>query len=576
MVSIKQKYSREKVQAIYEDLRNERSEWEAEWRSISSNILPGRGVYQLYSKPAKRKLTSKKIINTIAREALQVLVAGIHGSLTSPAMIWTRLSWPDPRMNEIEYLKSWLQECEKILHAGFHDSNFYSALPSFYTEYAGFGTACMYVGEDSEDSPFRFELLTAGEYAFSTNSANNPDIFCRTIFMSARQLVHKFGDSTSKQIRQDVEDNRNSVDTINLALIEFIAREDYQDKNFVRLFYEVTEVGTNRQGNQIPGKLGEKPLSVEGFYEFPYPIARWSTIGSDVYGIGAGSEAIQDVLRLQEMEKAFLLAAHKSINPPLNVPSRLTGKVNSLPGAFNYYGSNPTQVITPLYQVNFDFSSTAAAVERVEHRIQKIFYNDVFLTASRDPNASPLKATQVNAQEQEKLFRLGPVTQRLTSEFLVPVIRRCFNIMYRKGLFPDLDPQYKPFVDNFKVDLISPMATAQNAARSQGTQSFMSFLGAAAQFDPSILDNINIDKAARQSAEIEGVDLGILRSEDEVAELRKKRAEAQAAEQQRKTQMEASLTQAQGQQASSASRKMEAESGQILAETQQTNLESGI
>ena len=85
------RYTFDKVQGIYADLRNERSEWETEARAISDWILPGRGVYQLYTQPRKRKLSSPKIINTVAEDSLYVLTSAIHSRLTSPAMPWFRL-----------------------------------------------------------------------------------------------------------------------------------------------------------------------------------------------------------------------------------------------------------------------------------------------------------------------------------------------------------------------------------------------------------------------------------------------------------------------------------------------------
>ena len=91
-------------------------------------------------------------------------------------------------------------------------------------------------------------------------------------------------------------------------------------------------------------------------------ISRWGTIGSDVYGIGPGSRALPDIKRLQEMEKAFLMATHKSINPPLNAPARMRGKLKTLPGGENYY-SNPAETVNEIYQVKFDYQGVGGAVQ---------------------------------------------------------------------------------------------------------------------------------------------------------------------------------------------------------------------
>ena len=198
------------------------------------------------------------------------------------------------------------------------------------------------------------------------------------------------------------------------------------------------------------------------------------------------------------------------------------------------------------------------------------------MTAVRDPNASPLKATQVNAQQQEQIFRLGPVVERLQFELFKPIVTRCFNIMYRKGLFPPLDPQFEQIIGDFDITLISPLAVAQRAIKSQGTDIFMGFLGQAAQFDPTILDNLNPDAAARQRAEIEGVDLGILRTVEEVEDIRRRRAEAEAERKRQEQEIALAQVNSQGQNVDADTRKTTAETGQILAETQATATRVGL
>jgi len=567
------KYSFDKVSAIYQELRNERSEWDADARQVSEYVLPGRGIFQTYSKPRKRKLTNApRVINTIAEDSLYILAAGIHGRLTSPAMPWFRIRWPSLELNQIEMIVAWLQESTKILHDGLHASNFYSVIDSFYVEHAGFGTGSIFVGDDTDDDsiPFRFELLTFGEYALAIGADGLPSVYCRTIFLSKRQLADRFPDTISKEVKQEVDSNSAGIDKTDLAVLEFISKDDsFQDKSYVRYMYEVTGHSKNDM------TLNQEPLQIDGFYEFPYPTARWGTIGSDTYGIGPGSRAVPDSKRLQEMDKALLMATHKTINPPLNAPAKMKGKLNTLPGGFNYY-SNPAETVNELYQVRFDYSGVGAVIERVEQRIQRNFYNDVFITASRDPNASPLRTGQVNAMKQEELFRLGPVTQRLNSEMFQPMIRRCFNIMHRKGMFPLLDPQFEELIKDIEIILVSPMATAQNQVKSQGVDAFMAFVAQTAQFEPAVMDNINIDEAARNRAEIEGVDYGVLRTEDEVKEIRQARAKQQA-QQRQAEQQAAQAEQGVGIQNTDAStQKTLAETGQILAETQQTSRESGV
>lgn len=568
---MKGKYDYAKILGMYEEARTERVDFEAEWRNISNFLLPGRGVYQTYTKPRKRQLTTTNVINTVAEDALYVLTSGMHSGLTSPSRPWFRLAWSDEKIKTVEPLVAWLQDSENRLNAGLHASNFYSIINSFYIEYVGFGNGCVYVGEDSDtvQAPFRFELLTAGEYAFTLGSDGRPSTFFRTVFMSQRQLVERFRTQVSAEIRKKVEANEAGIDVIDLAVVEIVMHDAFMDKPWTRVYYEASS-------ESAAGNSSEKePLEVSGYYEFPYPLARWSTIGSDTYGIGPGSRALPDIKRLQEMEKAFLMATHKAINPPLNAPARMRGKLNTLPGGYNYY-SNPQETVNEIYQVRFDYTGVGGAIERVEQRIQRNFFNDIFLTAARDPNATPYKATEVNAREQEKMLRLGPVIERLQHEFLQPVIERCFNIMLRKELFAPLDPALAEMAGEYTISLVSPLATAQRAVALNGIQTFMGFIGQAAQFDQSILDNIDTDEAAREMADIAGVQLGVLRKKEDIQKMRQQRAQAAAKEKAKQEQAALMQMQSQMNTEKATAQKAQSEAGLNMLEGQQLQTDMGL
>lgn len=561
------KYTYAQVTAAYESAKQERSDWEAEWKDISTFLLPGRGMYG-DTKPTKRKLYSASIINSLATDALNVLVSGLHGGLTSPALPWFRLEWADPRISDIEPLKAWLQTANERMHAALQLSNFYSVIASFYEEYCGFGTACLYVGEDTDSDviPARWELLTAGEYAYSLGPTGKLNSFFRRVFKSPQQLVDLYGDKVSSTVKKYIDDKLPDKDSPFVLVLEMLVYEPYMDKPITRYVYELN---TNKSTQK------SAYLEKAGFYEFPYYVARWSTIGSDIYGIGPGSRALPDIKRLQEMEAAFLMAVHKTVDPPIAAPSYMRGKLRTLPGAENFY-RNPNEVIKELYQVRFDLQGVTAATERVEQRIRVNFYNDIFLTTARDPNATPYKAAEVAAREQEKMLRLGPVIERLQHELFQPMIERMFNIMLRKEMFDLLDPQLAEMAGEYNIALISPLAAAQRGVALQGINSFLAFIGGAAQFNQEVLDNVNVDEATRVYADITGVNIGVLRPMEEVQAMRE--ARQQAMEEARAKEEALMAAQAMGQTGMHAATaaKTQAEAGQILTETQQTARQAGM
>lgn len=139
-----------------------------------------------------------------------------------------------------------------------------------------------------------------------------------------------------------------------------------------------------------------------------------------------------------------------------------------------------------------------------------------------------------------------------------------------------LDPALAELAGDYEIRLISPLATAQRSVALQGINSFMAFVGQAAQFDQSILDNINVDEAAREYANITGVQLGVLRPQEQVDMIRAQRAEAMKAQQQKEQQMQEQAIQAQMNKEMADAQKTQAEAGLKQLETQQIARNMGM
>lgn len=525
----------------FQALLLERNEWDAEAKKISSFIIPGRGIFNNLTRPAKRKLTSPKVVNAVAKDAMRVLTSGLQGGLTSPARPWFKLNFSNPNFATHPILSAWLYQCEKTMYSELASTNFYPSVHTFYTEYCGFGTASMYVGEDGD--PFRFELPTFGEYCIGLDSKGRVDRFYRVVFKTGRMLWDDYGESKRGNVLPPAfynEGQRKSLYNTWYTCLEATTKRKFQDKPYTRVIYLLGEGDASRGVSPATTKNSDKePLEISGFYEFPWPTGRFDVIGSDVYGIGPAAEALPDVMRLQEMEKSASMAVHKSASPPLFVPAHLKGKIKTLPGGMNYSRNTMNEKVTTLYDTRFDYPGVVGFIDRTVMRIRQAFFNDVFLTASRDPNASPLKATQVHAQELEKMLRLGPMIERLHFEFFTPLIERCWGILMRKGKFPALPPELQMMVEGagFEIKMVSVLAQAQKAIGVQAISSFVSFVGGVASVDPKALDNINTDSTIREFADITGVPSVIMNQPEQVQAIRQNRAQVQAAKEAEQKQM---------------------------------------
>jgi len=124
---------------------------------------------------------------------------------------------------------------------------------------------------------------------------------------------------------------------------------------------------------------------------------------------------------------------------------------------------------------------------------------------------------------------LGPVLEQLNQDLLDPLIDVCFAMMFDEGMIAPPPDELSGM--NLKVEYISIMAQAQKLVGLSGVERFANFAGNIAGVDQRVLDKINGDQLIDVYGDLTSIPPGIVRSDEDVAEIRKQRAEAQAAAQ---------------------------------------------
>lgn len=546
------KYTVEDLRRMYHDALVDAADYFAEGKEISRYIFPALGRYDDGKKMlARRQLSSRAIINPVAGDAFSVLTSGIHGRLTGQSRHWCKLEFANKSVPANSFASKWLYDAQKRLHVAWNLSNFYSVMPVYYKECSGFGNAAMFIG-DSDTRLFNFELLTFGEYVFTYDANGDIDFFFRSVELTLRQMELFFGvKNLPESMQESIKDKRNQL--TRHRVVHAVYRENYMDKPIKSVYFLYGSVTGNSgygYGGSGYDSVGyyDTPLKTSGYYENPFAVSRWDVSGSDNMGVGLGSDVLPIVKRLQEKEKSFLMATHKAVNPPYNVPARLRGKTALLPGGMNYV-ANINEKVEPIINTGFDYQGVSKASERDEMAIRKMCFNDVFLTGMRDPNASPLKAREVDAREDEGVLRLGPHIGRIYNGGLNPLVSRCFMSMLRRGKFAPIDPQVLKDVGGINVVLIGPLAQQQKLIEVRGIQSFFQFVAGLVPFDDAARDKINIDRSIDEVADMTGVPSIILATDEEVKGARQAR---QAAAQDAKAKEDAVLKSQMGNESSSA------------------------
>lgn len=504
-------------------LKAERSSFDYDWKDVGDYILPLSSRFFTSDRQNRKGRRNAKIINDTATHAASTLSGGLMSGKTSPARPWFQLRTSDPDVNNLKPVKVWLDLVRQRMSDVFQQSNLYQALPIAYKELGVFGTTAFALMPD-DDTVIRAYPAPLGSYCIGTSSRGVVDTFVREFQMTIRQMVQQFGEDALSTSTLASWKNGHAED-VWLDVVHFVEpNPDYDPaspaakaKPFRSVYYE-------------KGSTEEKMLSESGFDEFPIMASRWEVTGEDVYGsMCPGFQALGDIKGLQIGEKRGFEALDKVIRPPMTGPSSLRNKESStLPNGMTWVDVNQGQQgFVPTYQIQPDFAALDGRIARMEQRINRAFYVDMFLLISSMDQSQPITAAEVAVRKEEKMLMLGPVLERMDDDMFDPLIKRTFNEMDRRGMIPPPPPEMGG--TTLVVEYVSILSQAQKLVGVVALEKLTNYIMSIMQAFPSAGDKFGVDEAIEQYAEMVGAGPKIVRDAKEAAQIRQAQAQKQQA-----------------------------------------------
>ena len=501
-------------------LKKEFQSFESHYKELSQFVQPRRGRFFVEDRNKGDKRYSS-IINSHATQAQRTARAGLFAGTMSPTRPWFNLVTPDPALMEFQPVRIWLADRERTIRAIFNQSNFYNMAPVMLGELLLFATGCMFHVDDFNDVA-RFYTQTVGSYYISQNERFEVNTVVRQFQRTTEQMVKQFGLlNISTKVRDDWD--RGNYDQWH-DVVHFIEPNPDEDnskleakfKPFRSVYYEPHSADK------------EKFLGFSGFDEFPAYCPRWDITNEDVYGTDCpGMTSLGDVKGLQIEEKRKAQGIDKMVNPPLHGPASLRNvPISSLPGGATLYDS-PSQgnTLAPIYMVNPQLNELMLDIDKVERRIDKAYFVDLFNAISNMEGVQPRNQEELLQRNQERLLQLGPVLERVHGEFLAKLIDRTFNQMVRADLVPPAPPELEG--QELEVRFISSLAMAQKAVAVGGIERLASFVGGLAQMNPDVVDKFDFDQSVDEFANAIGVPPRIVVTDEKVEEIRAEKARQQ-------------------------------------------------
>lgn len=421
------------------------------------------------------------------------------------------------------------------------------ALEEYFNDQGAFGTSGIAVFEDEIDPnvPIIYKAWDVKGMSIDEGRSGVVDTVYHERKITIRRAVKEFGyDNLSAKSREAFDEGKGDDKIIILHAIE--PRVDRDPNKFGSKDMPIASIHIELGSDKI--------IRESGFEEMPILVGRFAKALGEIYGRSPGMAALPDILEINAIKEAVMIAAEKTLDPPLALldDGRLGGgTIDTSAGALNVFKINGrldrnTSPITPLFTVG-EFREAIELIKDLRQSITDHFFIDRLLDLN---NETRMTFGEAQIRNQLRSASMGTIFSRQETELFVPMVERTFNILLKKGrlgvipgskehisltaqgITPLLIPQVIATAmlkgeEVFKIKFISPAKRMMQAEEAQGIVITWDAASTMAQGAINVYDNLDADESIRRIAEITGVPLDVVRDSKSMKDIRKLRIEEQ-------------------------------------------------
>jgi hypothetical protein len=440
--------------------------------------------------------------------------------MSSPSRPWFRLTTLDPDLREFKTVKTWLRQVQDLLYELFGSTNFYNAAHSGNRQLGLYGIEAAIMRQHWRVRAVVYPL-TVGEYWVGLSDTLEPNTLYRSCPMTVAQAVQSFGDSVSGTTKALYDKSNYDPIVPVFHAIEpnperIPGKVDNQNMLFRSVYWE------------DGASLATKPvLEFSGFEQQPFWAPRWDADGNATYGISPAMQALGDAKQLQLKELRLQQHMDYLNRPPLKgQPQLAQSAANLVPGGITYIAATDDSAFKPIWEVQNAIQNFMADIQRLEVSIREFFYADLFMAISQMEGVQPRNQEEIAERVGEKMTQLGPVVERQNNEKLRVAIEIAYSILSKTNQLPPAPQEMHG--QPLKLEFVSILSQMQRGATLTGIERVAAFVGSLTAGDPEVIDKLDTDQAVDEYADAVGVPPSVIRSDDEVSQLRQARAKQQA------------------------------------------------
>lgn len=411
-----------------------------EWRDLLEACyhfaLPSKNRFYQPSEQ-QGEIKGSRVYDTTAIDATRTFVSEIHDSVTPIGEQWAygKVDEGDIDEDDQEAIKE-QQQLDDYMRKFFfyiHNSNFDTVVNECYQDIA-VGTAALIVNSFTDDDPLLFTSVPIDKLCIEEALTGKIESWYR-------------------------EWNNIKINEINIRWPGAqLTYEMIQDVTFnpdckIEKLYE---------GVMYCPQFGKKPyvymigyqdqwLLCEMLETNPGIVWRLQKVNSEVFGRGPVMDALPSIISLNELARIEFASANLNTFRPYMAFSDSVFNPNTfelepmtvIPIAPIGMSSSPPLIPLP-DTGNPQFGEMK--ITDLRNQIKTLLYNDVIQSES----VQPQPATRFVLSDKKIAKKLGPLEARLQHEFLWPTLRRCANILDKRGILRK--PKFKNKSYRFKYN----------------------------------------------------------------------------------------------------------------------------
>lgn len=490
----------------------------AQQYEIGRLILPSRGLFR---GEETESLRDANLFNPAAQRALRKAAAGMTQAITPASDPWFRHAFLSRADREATGGNEYVDTVDARIRAVLSAGSFYQAVHAFNKELLAFGCALLSC-ESSPRTVARFACQTCGTYAVALDEDRMLACVVRRLKMTPRELAERFGRDRLSDVTRKMLDDKPYAP---VEVVHVVQRRENAD-------------ASRRDGLNMPfasywyEENGEHLLHEGGFRSMPFFFTVWEE-ARGIYGTGPGDEALADQKGIEAWELRKMLGIEKMIDPPLLAPGTLKRHVRAAPGeVVSDSAATQNNALRPLYEVNFGpaVQYVQQEVQQISMRLEDVMMANIFANMSLETRPAGMTMTEYMDRRRRSAELMGPTVSAYEPRVLNPLIERVFALLDEAGMLPPPPDGLSEWAA-LSVSYQSPMAQMLEQSGAVATAQFMEQVAPLVQVNPEIFDKLDTDQMVDELAQRMGVPASIIRSDEQVAAIRRQRAEAQAAQQ---------------------------------------------